>query len=130
MTAHEPRWLTRQIVDALHDVLIDEHGGSHGTRDAALIESALARPINRFSYEEADLADLAAAYAFGLVKNHGYVDGNKRVGLGALLLFLRRNGFKVQMDEAEAVLLIEELAVGGLAELELAYWLRARMYAV
>jgi len=114
----------------MQSILIEEHGGLHGIRDSSLIESALARPINRFHYEESDLADLAAAYAYGLVKNHGYVDGNKRIALGALLLFLRRNGFKVQMEEPEAVLLTLELAAGGLMEHELASLLRAKMYAI
>lgn len=80
----EPRWLGRLAVDAMHSELLLEHGGAPGIRDEGLVESALARPQNRFLYEpEADLANLAAAYLFGFVKNHGFVDGNKRIGFAA-----------------------------------------------
>jgi death on curing protein len=128
----EPRWLTRRSVDAMHAALIEEHGGSHGVRDPALIESALARPLNRFAYSEGacDIAELASAYAFGLVKNHGYIDGNKRVGLAALLVFLRRNGYHLRITEAQAVVMIEQLAAGGVSEDELTAWVRERMAAV
>src|ERR1700750_3134004 len=113
----------------MHDALIDEQGGSHGIRDAALIESSLSRPLNRFAYasDTCDLAELAAAYAFGLVKNHGYIDGNKRVGLAALLVFLRRNGFHLRITEGEAVLAMEKLAAGGVSEDQLAAWIRERL---
>jgi len=125
----EPNWLGRRSVDAMHAALIDEHGGSHGVRDSALIESALARPLNRFAYagEECGIAELSAAYAFALVKNHGYIDGNKRVGLAALLVFLRRNGFRLGATEAEAVLIFEQLAAGGVSEGELATWVGERL---
>jgi death-on-curing protein len=127
----EPKWLSRRSIDAMHAALIDEHGGSHGIRDAALIESAIARPLNRFTYagDDCDLAELAAAYAFALVKNHGYVDGNKRIGLAALLVLLRRNGFYLRITEAEAVTKFENLAAGSVSEDELAAWIRENLEA-
>jgi death on curing protein len=124
----EPTWLSRQIIDAVHAELIREHGGSHGIRDPGLIDSALARPMNRWTYEEGcDVADLAAAYGFGRAKNHGYVDGNKRIALAALLLFLRRNGKKLQLSEVEAVALMTDVAAGQLSEVELATQVRERL---
>lgn len=125
----EPTWLSRASIDAVHEQLIDEHGGSHGVRDVALIESALARPQNRFFYAaaECDLAELAAAYGYGLVKNHGYIDGNKRAGFAALLIFLVRNGFRLVVGSGEAVRVIEGVAAGGISEEQLADWIRERM---
>jgi death-on-curing protein len=128
----EPKWLTARSVDAIHAALIDEHGGLHGIRDQALIDSALARPQNRYIYAEAtcDIPELAAAYGFGLVKNHGYLDGNKRVGLAALLVFLRINGVRLRVTEPQAVMMIEHLAAGGVSEEELAAWIRERAQAI
>ena len=125
----EPKWLTRQSIDVAHELLIDEHGGSHGVRDELLIESALARPRNRFAYAgpDCDLADLAAAYGYGLVKNHGYIDGNKRIALAALLLFLRRNGHRLLVSVGEAARTMEGVAAGMLGEDELAGWVRERL---
>src|SRR3954470_12781691 len=94
----EPRWLTRLIVDTIHSELILEHGGAPGIAAGGddLLESALARPKNRLAYEPgSDLAALAAAYLFGLVKNHAYVDGNKRGGFAAAATFLWLNGFRL-----------------------------------
>ena len=89
----EPRWLTRRMLDVLHDAQLREHGGSPGTRDEGLLESALARPQHKFAYaKRPDLATLAAAYAFGLARNHGYVDGNKRTAFMAAYVFLGLNG--------------------------------------
>lgn len=115
----------------MHAALIDEHGGLHGVRDRALIASALARPQNRYAYagDACDLAELGATYAFGLVKNHGYIDGNKRVGLAALLVFLRKNGFGLRVTEPQAVVMIEQVAAGAVTEGELAAWVRERIYA-
>lgn len=124
----EPRWLSRKIVDAVHAELIREHGGSHGIRDAGLIDSALARPVHRWSYEEgSDLAALAAAYGYGLAKNHGYIDGNKRVALAALLLFLKMNDRKLHLPEPEAVALMTDTAAGLVSEAQLAELIRGRM---
>jgi death on curing protein len=128
MSRPEPRWLTRRMIDSVHAELIDEHGGSHGVRDSGLIDSALNRPLHRWAYEEGcDLVDLAAAYGFGLAKNHGFVDGNKRIALTALLLFLRLNGRRLQLSEPEAVVVMTEVAAGKLSEAELAGLVRERM---
>jgi len=125
----QPKWLSRPSIDVVHEQLINEHGGSHGVRDSALIESALARPQNRFFYaaSECDLAQLAAAYGYGLVKNHGYIDGNKRVGLAALLTFLSRNGCRLVAESGEAVRVIEGVAAGDISEEELTDWIRERI---
>ena len=123
----EPRWLTRPMVDTIHSELLAEHGGSPGIRSGGddLIESALARPKNRFAYEpESDLAGLAAGYLFGLVKNHGYVDGNKRVGFAAAATFLLLNGSRLTAPEADAYDTVIALAEGLLSESDLAAWLR------
>lgn len=123
----EPRWLTRPIVDAMHAELIAEHGGSPGVRAGGehLIESALARPLNRFAYEsEADLADLAASYLVGLVKNHGYVDGNKRIGFAAAATFLLLNGLRLTASEPDAYELVVGVADGTYSEEQAAAWIR------
>jgi len=124
----EPLWLARAEIDALHDASIREFGGLHGVRDAGLIESALARPINLWTYApESDLADLAAAYAFGLAKNHGFVDGNKRIGFIAMGAFLFINGQLLEAPESEAVMVMLELAAGERSETELASWIREHL---
>ncbi|HEV2131057.1 MAG TPA: type II toxin-antitoxin system death-on-curing family toxin [Longimicrobiaceae bacterium] len=124
----EPRWLSRRIIDAVHRELIQEHGGRQGVRDSGLIDSALGRPQHRWAYErEPDLAELTAAYGFGLAKNHGFVDGNKRIALATIALFLRINGWRLSAAEAEAVVVITDLAAGSVSEEELASWIRARM---
>src|SRR4051794_15559763 len=88
-----PKWLTRQMLDVVHDAQVREHGGTPGVRDEDMLESALARPQQKWAYADSpDLATLAAAYAFGLAKNHGYVDGNKRVAFMAAYVFLGLNG--------------------------------------
>jgi len=121
----EPSWLKRDLIAAIHSAQIEEHGGSFGVRDEPLIESALARPQNRWQYEpDCDLFSLAAAYSYGLTKNHGFVDGNKRVGFMAAYVFLGLNGIEIDAPEPEVVLIMTELASGGLSEAELASWLR------
>lgn len=98
----------------VHWELIEEHGGTHGIRDEDLIESALARPRHKWVYqEEVDLPDLAAAYGYGLTKNHGYFDGNKRVAFFSLVLFLRRNGLLRRAPQDQVVQMMEELSGGG-----------------
>ncbi len=124
---HEPIWLSREIVGAIHAELIREHGGTLGVRDEGLIDSALARPQHKWMYSEKELAILAAAYCFGLAKNHGFIDGNKRVALMATYVFLYLNGLELDAPEAEAYVEISELAAGGRTEEELATWIRARM---
>lgn len=121
----EPRWLGRFAVDQMHEVLIRQDGGSYGIRDDGLIDSALARPVNRWSYDPGcDLAALAASYGYGLAKNHGYVDGNKRIALAVLSVFLFRNGLLLDAPEPEVVAVMLEVASGGGSEEELTEWLR------
>lgn len=121
----EPRWLLREEVDVVHWELIEDHGGAHGIRDESAIESALARPRQKWAYQEdVDLAGLAAAYGYGLTTNHGYVDGNKRVAFFSLVLFLRRNGLLLRAPQDEVVGMMEGLAAGKRDEDELAHWVR------
>lgn len=123
--APEPRWLSRLMVDTLHQELIREHGGSYGVRDAGLIESALSRPRTRWSYEpESDLASLAAAFGFGLARNHGFVDGNKRVAFMSLYVFLGLNGLDLEVSEPEVVAVMTSVADGSLKEEDLVAWIR------
>jgi death-on-curing protein len=123
----EPRWLTRPIVDAIHSELLLEHGGETGIAGGGedLLESALARPKNRLAYEpDSDLAALAAAYLFGLVKNHGYLDGNKRVGFAAAATFLLLNGVRLMASEADAYDAVIGVVEGSRTEPDVAGWLR------
>lgn len=121
----EPRWLLRDEVDVIHFEMIEEHGGSHGIRSDQAIESALARPRQKFAYQpDVDLAELAAAYGFALVKNHGYVDGNKRVAFFSLVLFLRRNGLLLKAPQQSVVDVMREVAAGDRSEADLARWVR------
>jgi death-on-curing protein len=123
----EPRWLTRLIVDVIHSELLLEHGGATGIAAGgdALLESALARPKNRLAYEpHSDLAALSAAYLFGLVKNHGYVDGNKRVGFAAAATFLLLNGLRLTAPEVDAYDAVIGAVEGSRTESDIADWLR------
>jgi death-on-curing protein len=125
---HDPVWLPRVLVDAIHYAQLDEHGGFHGLRDANALEAALARPRQKQTCDRAiDLADLAAAYAFALAKSHPYTDGNKRVAFVVAEVFLELNGYDVDRDDAEAVLTMTALADGSLSEESLAQWFRAAM---
>ena len=121
----EPRWLVVAHVLAIHSDQIQAHGGSLGLRDRGLLESALQRPRNRYQYEaQAELAPLAAAYGFGIAKNHPFVDGNKRVAFQAMYLFLGLNGLRIDASEEQVVGAILSLASGDLDELGLTTWLR------
>jgi death-on-curing protein len=123
--AATPRWLTRRLVGEIHAEQIDEQGGAHGIRDEALIDSALARPRNRWEYDpDADIFTLAAAYGFGLAKNHGFIDGNKRVAYMAMYVFLGLNRWIIEVPEPEVVLLMTDVASGERSEEQLAEWLR------
>jgi death-on-curing protein len=117
-------WVEQAVVLALHEEQIAEHGGSSGIRDINLLESALARPQHLFAYGEPDLADLAAAYAFGLAKNHAFIDGNKRVSLVVTETFLGLNGHSLQVDDTQCLHTWLALAEGQLDEPTLAGWLR------
>ncbi|MBI3490729.1 MAG: type II toxin-antitoxin system death-on-curing family toxin [Acidobacteria bacterium] len=121
----EPRWLSRIVVDAIHGDQLREHGGLPGVRDEHALESALARPQHKWHYAEGtDLAALAAAYGFGLVKNHPYLDGNKRIGLLAMATFLGINGVDLTATDAEVVTHMVALADGRVSEEQLADWIR------
>jgi len=121
----EPRWLSRIVVDAIQNDQLREHGGLTGIRDENMLESALARPQQKWHYaEKTDIATLAAAYGFGLVKNHPYRDGNKRIGFLAMVTFLGMNGHDLRATDAEVVTEIVALADGRVSEDELTDWIR------
>ena len=128
----QPIWLSLANVRSIHTLLIREYGGLHGERDEGLIESALARPMQKWTYEpeQPDLATLAAAYAFGLVKNHGFVDGNKRTAFVAAGTFLLANGLLLTAPQADAYVVMVDLASNELSEADLARWLRASVEPV
>ncbi len=121
------RWVRPDVVYAVHDVQLAEHGGLPGLRDQGGLESALARPRNQHAYWKPDAVALAAAYAYGLVRNHSFADGNKRTGWVVARVFLADNGFRLQFDPADAVRTVEALAAGKLSEEELAAWFRQRI---
>lgn len=122
---NEPRWLSKTVILAIHADQIREHGGSLGIREMGLLESALDRPRNRMNYgSDSDLEILAAAYGFGVARNHPFVDGNKRVAFQAMYVFLGINGLEITADEEEVVRMALALAAGDLTEAELAGWLR------
>ncbi|MEW5984119.1 MAG: type II toxin-antitoxin system death-on-curing family toxin [Acidobacteriota bacterium] len=124
----EPTWLTRIVVDAIHVDQIREHGGRTGLRDENSLESALARARHKWLYEHVtDLADLAAAYGFGLARNHPYVDGNKRIALVSMLTFLALNGQAIDATDEDVLTTLLALAAGHLTESALASWLRSRL---
>ncbi|OYW45205.1 MAG: death-on-curing protein [Sphingomonadales bacterium 32-68-7] len=123
----EIAWVARAWAEAIHERQLSEHGGGAGLRDAGALESALARPQNQLHYGEPDLAGLAAAYAFGIARNHPFVDGNKRTAWVVARLFLRLNGAIVTFDKAEATVMMQQLAAGGLTEDEVAGWFRERL---
>jgi death-on-curing protein len=124
----EPTWLTREVVITIQASQIREHGGQPGLRDEELLESALARARQRWSYEpDSDLASLSACYGFGLTRNHPFLDGNKRIGFVALNVFLILNGHEIEVPEPEVVLVMLGVADGSVTEAELAAWVRKSM---
>ena len=112
---------------AIHDRQLAEHGGAQGVRDAGALASAMARPQNQWSYGEDNLAALAAAYAFGIARNHPFADGNKRTAFVISLLFLTRNGIRLQFEKIVAIDTFLALAAGELSEEELADWFRQHL---
>jgi death on curing protein len=122
--SEEPDWLTYEQVLAIHARQLRRYGGAPGLRDEGILRSALERPVNKWQYEQADLAMLAAAYAFGLAKNHAFVDGNKRVAFIAMVVFLRKNGVRFAPDQAQSTKIILALAAGEVSEDSLARWIR------
>ena len=121
------RWVGVSVVLAIHDRQLAEHGGKDGIRDLGMVESALARPLNIASYEDPDAAALAAAYAWGLARNHGFIDGNKRTAWVAARLFLADNGRNFEFEPLEAVRIMEGVAAGRIDEAALAGWFRSRL---
>lgn len=122
----EPRWLSRLVIDSIHNEQLKEHGGLPGVRDENGLESALSRARNKWVYgEKRDLAVLAAAYGFGIVTSHPYCDGNKRIGFLALVTFLGINGRNFHATDSEVVTEIFKLAGRQLSEKQLADWIRA-----
>lgn len=117
-------WVTYDVALAIHAGQLSEHGGADGVRDAGLLNSALARPQNLAAFEEPDAAALAAAYAFGIARNHPFVDGNKRTAAVVSETFLNVNGLRLAATDAELVVAFLALASDELSEDELAYWFR------
>lgn len=120
----EPEWLTIAMIVAIHDEQLAIHGGLGGLRDAALLESALDRPRNKRGYENAKLPELAAAYGYGIAKNHPFIDGNKRTSLLAIYTFLGINDIEFIVPEADAAAMIFALAAGEVSEENLTRWIR------
>lgn len=121
-------WVAPDVVRAIHDRQLAEHGGGDGVRDPGLLDSALARPENAAAYGTPDVADLAAAYAFGIAKNHPFVDGNKRTAWVVARLFLHLNGARLIFAVQDAIVAVEGLAAGTLNEHALAAWFRGRLH--
>jgi death-on-curing protein len=121
------RWIVADVVYAVHDRQIAEHGGLDGVRDQGAVESALARPRNLAAYGDPDAASFAAAYAFGLAKNHGFADGNKRTAWAIARVFLADNDCRLRFDPIDAIKAVEALAGGTLDEAQLADWFRRRI---
>lgn len=120
----QPRWVPERAVYAIQSALIAQHGGLPGVRDKGLLESALARPRQKLAYGDAGLAELVAAYGFGLCRNHPFLDGNKRIALAVIDVFLQMNGQELVASEEDAVVTIRDLAAGALGEEHLADWIR------
>ena len=121
----QPRWLSRTVVDAIHADQLREHGGLTGVRDESVLESALARAQQKWTYaQKTDMALLAAAYGFGLVKNHPYRDGNKRIGFLAIVTFLGINGYGFEASDTDVIVEMLALADGRVLEQALADWIR------
>lgn len=125
----EPVWLEAEIALAVHDRQLAEHGGIAGLRDNGALESALARPINQWTYGEDDPCALAAAFAFGIARNHPFSDGNKRTAWVLARLFLTLNGVRIDFEAEDAIRTVLALAAGELSEEELADWLRGHLSA-
>lgn len=127
----EPRWLSELSVVLLHAESLAEHGGGEGLRDGGLLQSALARARNLYSYEGiTEIERLAAAYGFGIARNHPFLDGNKRAAFLVIGLFLLRNGYALEADEAEATRTMFAVASGVLSEEELVVWVRQHTSAI
>ena len=122
--ASVPQWLMYEQVIAIHSRQLRRFGGAAGLRDEGLLRSALERPLNKWHYEQAQLPELAAAYGFGLAKNHAFMDGNKRIAFMSMLVSLRKNNVRFAPDPAEATAMMMSLAAGEVSEKSLARWIR------
>ena len=120
-------WVGAAVVEAIHDEQLAAHGGLAGVRDAGLLASALARPVNLEAYGAPDLADCAAAYACGIARNHPFIDGNKRTAFVVMVLFLALNGALLEANDAEAVVVMLGVADGTIDEVALARWIRTQV---
>ena len=119
-----PRWIAKATILKIHAAQLAEHGGINGTRDEGLLDSALARPELKAQYGESELTLLAAAYAYGIAKNHPFLDGNKRTAYVAMELFLMKNGMILTSSDEDSVLTFLKLAAGEIPEEELASWIK------
>jgi death-on-curing protein len=119
------RWLAEALILAIHDEQLAEHGGRVGLRDLGLLQSALARPMNLAAYDDPDVFDLAAAYAFGIARSHPFVDGNKRTAFVAAAVFLLDNGHEIDAADEAIVTIMLAVSEGSMSEKDLAKWLRA-----
>ena len=124
----DPTWVPLAAVYVIHDRQIARHGGASGLRDKTLLEAAVIRPENKFSYEQADLFACAAAYAFGIAKAHAFVDGNKRTAFVTSVTFLRLNGYQFATSPTDGLRFMEGIATGEVTELQFASWLQAGSY--
>lgn len=120
------RWLDQAVLLAVHDMQLAEHGGASGLRDVALLDSALAKPLNLAAYETPDAVALAAAYGFGIARNHPFIDGNKRTAFVATELFLRLNAWRLEATDADCVVVMLDVSAGSITEIEFAEWIRQR----
>ena len=118
-------WISRKLIMAVHDEVLAQYGGASGIRDEGLLESALARPINRAAYGEPNVAELAALYAIAIARNHPFVDGNKRAAFGAMTLFLSLNGLELEAPEVEAAEIMLKMAGHYLEDEEFTAWVVA-----
>jgi death on curing protein len=125
MKKREPFWILERVVLAAHSRLLAAHGGAEGLRDSALLQSALARPRQHYSYSSPDIIELAALYTAALIRNHPFVDGNKRTGFAIGVAFLELNGFVLQAPEADATQAVFALAAGDIDEAGYGAWLRS-----
>lgn len=120
----EPTWILKSIALAIHNEQLSEHNGQSGIRDITLLESALARPQNLYAYQNPTIFELAASYAYGIIKNHPFIDGNKRSSFVVSLLFLELNGYELITSREEKVTTFLKLASDSLTEQELADWFK------
>lgn len=119
-------WPTQDVLIAIHEAQLAEHGGGAGVRDHGLLESAIAKPENMAGYGEPEVAELAGAYAWGVSRNHPFIDGNKRTGFVALELFLSLNGWELDATDEDCVITMLAVAAGDLTQDELTTWIRER----